>query len=86
LLRNNTMEFEGELLLSMLQDISQGIRFLHTTTPTVIHGDLKSVNILVDIRFRAKLSDFGLSTTRGMANVATGTPYWMAPELFQKEQ
>ena len=34
------MVLEGELLLPILQDISQGVRFLHAADPQVIHGDL----------------------------------------------
>jgi serine/threonine protein kinase len=55
LLHNETMVIEGELLLPILRDISQGVRFLHAAVPQVIHGDLKAQNILVDSRFRAKV-------------------------------
>jgi serine/threonine protein kinase len=81
LLHNGTMVLDGELLLPMLRDVSQGCRFLHAANPPVIHGDLKAGNILVDAKFRAKVADFGLSQKKqlGSGNV-TGTPYWMAPE------
>jgi serine/threonine protein kinase len=55
LLHNETVPLEGEILLPMLSDITQGCRFLHAANPPVIHGDLKSANILVDSRFRAKV-------------------------------
>jgi class 3 adenylate cyclase len=83
ILHNETMVMEGEFLLHMLRDISQGIRFLHSANPPVIHGDLKSANILVDSKFRAKISDFGLSHKKEKA--AMGTPLWMAPELLRGE-
>lgn len=41
LLHNETMVIEGELLLPLLRDITQGVRFLHSADPQVIHGDLK---------------------------------------------
>jgi class 3 adenylate cyclase len=84
LLQNETMLLEGELLLPMLQDISRGCRFLHAADPKVIHGDLKSANILVDSKFRAKVADFGLSQKKRICGV-TGTPYFMAPELLRQE-
>ena len=40
-LRDDTMVLEAESLHSILQDISQGMRFLHASEPPVIHGDLK---------------------------------------------
>lgn len=83
LLHNDTMIIEGELLLPILRDIAQGVRFLHAAQPQVIHGDLKAQNVLVDSKFRAKVADFGLSQKKQVG--ATGTPYWMAPELLRRE-
>lgn len=85
ILQNNTMVFEGETLLNILRDVSQGMRFLHASNPSVIHGDLKAANILVDKNFRAKVSDFGLSSKSEDDGRAAGTPYWMAPELLRGE-
>lgn len=76
LLHNETVGLDPEMVLPLLLDISQGIRFLHSSD--VIHGDLKAANVLVDSRFRAKVSDFGGSAKKGR----TGTPQWMAPELI----
>eukprot|EP00980_Cylindrotheca_fusiformis_P007596 scaffold1582_cov93-Cylindrotheca_fusiformis.AAC.5 len=83
-LHNETMHIERNLLLHILQDVSQGLRFLHSTIPQVVHCDIKSANILVDSRFRAKVADFGLSHDK-YANGITGTAYWMAPELLRGE-
>lgn len=83
LLHNQTIVIEGELVLPILRDIAQGVRFLHAAEPQVIHGDLKAQNILVDSKFRAKVADFGLSQKKQIG--ATGTPLWMAPELLRGE-
>jgi len=83
-LHNETMVLEGEQILPILKDITLGLRFLHAADPQVIHGDLKSQNILIDNRFCAKVADFGLSQKKRLG--ATGTPYWMAPELLRKEK
>eukprot|EP00571_Detonula_confervacea_P002410 CAMPEP_0172315400 /NCGR_PEP_ID=MMETSP1058-20130122/25061_1 /TAXON_ID=83371 /ORGANISM="Detonula confervacea, Strain CCMP 353" /LENGTH=1336 /DNA_ID=CAMNT_0013029473 /DNA_START=176 /DNA_END=4186 /DNA_ORIENTATION=+ len=84
LLHNDTIVIDGELIFPILQDISSGARFLHAADPKVIHGDLKAANVLVDSRFRAKIADFGLSAKKKYLG-ASGTPYWMAPELLRRE-
>lgn len=81
LLKNASMIMDGDILLPILKDIAQGVRFLHAATPQVIHGDLKAANVLVDSKFRAKVADFGLSQKKKVG--ATGTPLWMAPELLR---
>lgn len=83
LLHNETILIEGEHILPILRDIAHGLRFLHAANPSVIHGDLKAQNILVDSKFRAKVADFGLSQKKKVGG--TGTPFWMAPELLRKE-
>lgn len=81
LLHNETVDFEGDLVLSILSDITQGIQFLHNMKPQVIHGDIKSHNILIDTKMRAKLSDFGITYKSALK----GTPQWMAPELIHNK-
>ena len=82
-LHNETIDLNADILLPILRDIAQGMRFLHAARPQVVHGDLKSHNILVDGRFRAKVADFGLSQKKQLR--AAGTPFWMAPELLRGE-
>lgn len=72
-------------------DIANGLAFLHACNPPVLHRDLKSLNILLDQHFRAKLSDFGLSKIKSETRhtsakgQAVGTPAWMAPETMKRE-
>ena len=47
--------------LRMALDIACGILYLHSATPPIIHRDLKSSNLLVDLAYTVKVADFGLS-------------------------
>jgi guanylate cyclase len=76
----------GPQVLSILQNITQGMDFLHCAQPPVLHGGLKAANVLIDRQFCAKISDFGLPSCRpgggGAARYRDWTPYWTAPECL----
>ncbi|KAI0731578.1 kinase-like domain-containing protein, partial [Fomitopsis betulina] len=80
--------------LSLLLDAARGLGYLHSESVSIVHGDLKGTNVLVDERGRACLSDFGLSSVLygiDTPNTATSvssfrsTLRWMAPELHDPE-
>eukprot|EP00434_Breviolum_minutum_P004757 symbB.v1.2.004191.t1/scaffold236.1/size256932/1 len=51
----------GDLLTRSTTGVLQGLNYLHTRNPPVVHRDIKGANILVDVNFTVKLSDFGCS-------------------------
>ncbi|KIO19031.1 hypothetical protein M407DRAFT_31315, partial [Tulasnella calospora MUT 4182] len=45
--------------ISLIKDVTDGVEYLHTRQPPICHGDLKSLNILVNSLHRAIITDFG---------------------------
>ncbi|KAE8959054.1 hypothetical protein PR002_g30665 [Phytophthora rubi] len=69
----------------LAEDVAEALVYLHSLSVKVIHRALKSKNILVDSKYRAKLSDFGISRKRSVEETMTagvGTIYWTAPEVL----
>lgn len=76
----------GECYLKALWQISCGLEAIHKAG--IIHRDIKPSNIKIDASGNVKILDFGLSRKQGQdaATVnAIGTPIFMAPELWKKE-
>lgn len=61
LCKNGTKSISWSLKLSICKKISCGLYYLHSITNNpIIHGDVKSANILLDKHMEPKLGDFGL--------------------------
>ncbi|XP_035714820.1 pelle-like serine/threonine-protein kinase pik-1 isoform X2 [Folsomia candida] len=73
LCRQRTPPLSWHLRFHMAKGVACGIQFLHSIGPQpLIHGDIKSANILLDRNFEAKVGDFGLAremTTPGGAGL-----------------
>jgi serine/threonine protein kinase len=83
ILQNTTVELSLKLRLSFLRDVARGMTFLHAQG--LIHRDLKSLNVLVDDDWRAKIADFG--STKGLGSLMSsisGTVLWCAPEVLTR--
>ena len=52
LIQNDTVALDGEILLGFMRDISQGMRYLHSSSPQVIHGYVQQLLIEYDAIFR----------------------------------
>lgn len=78
--------------LKLLQDIAQGMNYLHSLSPPIIHRDLKSLNLLLSEPVLGpsdpillKITDFGVSKSLSAPELMTGqmgTCHWMAPEVL----
>ncbi|CAL0321981.1 unnamed protein product [Lupinus luteus] len=74
------------LRLRIAIDVARALEYLHEhSNPPLVHRDLKSSNVLLDSKFNAKLSDFGLAIASGMQHKnmkMSGTLGYVAPEYI----
>ena len=74
------------LKCSILCDVGQGLAFLHSRTPPIIHRDLSARNVLLTTSMRAKIADLGVArlipTLRLAATMTKGpgASIYMPPE------
>ncbi|KAL8164373.1 UNVERIFIED_CONTAM: hypothetical protein K2H54_050014 [Gekko kuhli] len=74
---------------------ARAIQFLHSDSPSLIHGDVKSSNILLDASLNPRLADFGLarfsrrpklgqlSSSLGRTQTVRGTLAYLPSEYIQ---
>mmetsp|Transcript_32928 Transcript_32928/g.83217 ORF Transcript_32928/g.83217 Transcript_32928/m.83217 type:complete len:765 (-) Transcript_32928:97-2391(-) len=74
------------LIATYSRELLEGLTYLHTRQPVVLHRDIKGANILVGLDRKVKLSDFGCSKRTGdtMAQSLRGSIPWMAPEVINQ--
>ncbi|GAB2280802.1 hypothetical protein Dimus_015426 [Dionaea muscipula] len=77
------LDWKTRLLIAL--DIANGLQYIHEhTRPQVVHKDVKSSNILLDGKMRAKIANFGLAKSgcNAITMHIVGTQGYMAPEYL----
>ena len=77
-----------DLRLKIATQSAEALAYIHSSTSrTIVHGDVKSLNILLDEEYNAKVSDFGASALKSMDKndfimLIQGTLGYIDPESF----
>ncbi|KDQ53968.1 hypothetical protein JAAARDRAFT_38949 [Jaapia argillacea MUCL 33604] len=82
-LRNGDRSYAEKLRIIIAT--ADGIEYLHSRKPPVIHGDIKPSNILIDDNGQPKVCDFGVSRlvdSKGFTTKQSLTVRYSAPEIF----
>ncbi|KAJ7233219.1 kinase-like domain-containing protein [Mycena rebaudengoi] len=82
-------DHKGANVDRLLSEIAQGLEYLHSRN--IVHGDLRGANILINDKWSACSTDFGLTslsdaTTATNSSNRAGSVRWMAPELLAPDR
>ncbi|XP_038695517.1 probable receptor-like protein kinase At1g80640 [Tripterygium wilfordii] len=86
-IRQRSPDFTGQRMLRVIKGITEGMNYLHSIedglNQGLVHGDLKSTNIMVNKDFDAIIIDFG-SARVSTEKASLGTKYFVKVEDNKK--
>jgi tRNA A-37 threonylcarbamoyl transferase component Bud32 len=83
-MRRPAVQWPWLFVLRLMGQVATGLCALHGWKPAIVHRDLKSSNLMLDIHWKVKIGDFGVARFGGdeRENDVQGTYAYIAPELY----
>ncbi|RCV41226.1 hypothetical protein SETIT_9G118600v2 [Setaria italica] len=75
-----------ELRSSIALAAARGVEYIHSTSSTASHGNIKSSNVLLGKSYQARVSDNGLTTLVGPSSSPSRTTGYRAPEVIDSRR
>ncbi|XP_063060238.1 uncharacterized protein LOC134453293 [Engraulis encrasicolus] len=79
-----------DVLKGKVKEVLHSLQVLHDKNTNVLHRDIKPQNVLIDIRGKARLADFGISRRLNVGQTSlhtspAGTKCWKSRETLEEE-
>jgi len=80
-LHDSAKRFDWQTRVKIATSVAEAMELLHSQKPCLVHGNLSSVNVLLDVDLVAKISDFGMQTLADKK--IEHSILWTAPEVLK---
>jgi serine/threonine-protein kinase len=78
--RRERGECDARWAAAVVRQVAEALAYAHSQG--VVHRDVKPANVMLDEKGQPLLADFGLAGRGGEEGGASGTPAFMAPEVW----
>eukprot|EP00002_Diphylleia_rotans_P028666 TRINITY_DN5792_c0_g1_i11.p1 TRINITY_DN5792_c0_g1~~TRINITY_DN5792_c0_g1_i11.p1 ORF type:complete len:980 (+),score=180.67 TRINITY_DN5792_c0_g1_i11:1419-4358(+) len=84
LIHNPSVELDPRKVNKMASSIVQGMLYLHSLVPSILHLSLSSMNVMVEEEYNLKIGEIGFNRFKNDERCAqkVSMPSWISPEIL----